>query len=248
MGVPYAKRDWDTSGNEVTKEDFKRIENGVEANDLEIANQKNATIPGTLAQQINVLNDKVLWKTSDWKTATDLPSAYQSDSTSIFTTSVAWAIDGVTLPSYTVVKTTCDNSNVTKQEFFRTGTVLYYRLSNGSNAWGQLQQIATTTKTEVLCTEQNGFTISKQTSYQINNIVYYCVRFSGTLQANTVATVAKMPNSKYNTSNSVSGCFSGVSGANADGVGMARFTSTGNIDVKCNVAISDFTVSGVIVL
>ena len=104
------------------------------------------------------------------------------------------------------------------------------------------------TKTEILCTEQNGFTISKQTSYQINNVVFYCVRFSGTLQANAVATVAKMPTGKYNTSNSVSGCFSGVNSNLADGVGMARFTSTGNIDVKCNVAISDFTVSGVIVL
>lgn len=50
--MAYPKRDWDNTGNDVTKDDFKRIENGVEANDLEIAKQKNSTIPGTLAKQI----------------------------------------------------------------------------------------------------------------------------------------------------------------------------------------------------
>lgn len=50
--MAYPKRDWANTGNEVTKEDFKRIENGIEANDIEITKQKNPTIPGTLAKQI----------------------------------------------------------------------------------------------------------------------------------------------------------------------------------------------------
>ncbi len=58
--MSYVKRDWDTTGNEVTKEDFKRIENGIETSDLEIANQKNPTIPGTLAHKINVLEGSKL--------------------------------------------------------------------------------------------------------------------------------------------------------------------------------------------
>lgn len=47
--MSYKKRDWDTTGNEVTKEDFKRIENGVETNDKTIAEQ---------GKQINVLNGR----------------------------------------------------------------------------------------------------------------------------------------------------------------------------------------------
>lgn len=39
----YTKRDWDNTGNDVTKEDFKRIETGIETND----------------KQINVLAEKV---------------------------------------------------------------------------------------------------------------------------------------------------------------------------------------------
>lgn len=34
--MSYIKRDWDNTSNDVTKEDFKRIENGVEANDIKI--------------------------------------------------------------------------------------------------------------------------------------------------------------------------------------------------------------------
>lgn len=55
--MSYTKRDWDNTSNEVTKDDFKRIENGVEANDLEIIKQKNPTIPGTLARQISDMKD-----------------------------------------------------------------------------------------------------------------------------------------------------------------------------------------------
>lgn len=55
--MAYQGRDWDNTGNDVTKEDFKRIENGIETNDLEIAKQKNATIPGTLARQIADMKD-----------------------------------------------------------------------------------------------------------------------------------------------------------------------------------------------
>ena len=56
--MSYPKRDWDNTGNEVTKDDFKRIEDGVEANDLEIAKQKDSSISGTLANKINDLNGK----------------------------------------------------------------------------------------------------------------------------------------------------------------------------------------------
>lgn len=50
--MSYVKRDWDNTGNTVTKDDFKRIEYGIESVDSELDNQKNATIPGTLAKQI----------------------------------------------------------------------------------------------------------------------------------------------------------------------------------------------------
>lgn len=56
--MPYVKRDWDNTGNEVTKDDFKRIENGIGHNDQELANIKNGDISGSLQQQINVLSEK----------------------------------------------------------------------------------------------------------------------------------------------------------------------------------------------
>lgn len=52
LHMAYVKRDWDNTSNEVLKDDFKRIENGIEANDLEIAKQKNPTIPDTLAYDL----------------------------------------------------------------------------------------------------------------------------------------------------------------------------------------------------
>ena len=57
--MSYTKRDWNNTGNEVTKEDFKRIENGIESNDLEITKQNNPTIPDTLAYKINDCLKKV---------------------------------------------------------------------------------------------------------------------------------------------------------------------------------------------
>ncbi|WP_410495008.1 hypothetical protein QTL86_12720 [Cellulosilyticum sp. ST5] len=55
--MAYQERDWDNTSNDVTKEDFKRIETGVKNNDLEITKQKNSTIPGTLAKQIVDMKD-----------------------------------------------------------------------------------------------------------------------------------------------------------------------------------------------
>nr|WP_303243956.1 pyocin knob domain-containing protein [uncultured Cellulosilyticum sp.] len=59
----YNKRNWDNTGNDVTKNDFKRIEDGIEANDAEISNMKDESLEGSLAEQIannnaqiNVLN------------------------------------------------------------------------------------------------------------------------------------------------------------------------------------------------
>lgn len=48
----YNKRNWDNTGNDVTKNDFKRIEDGIEANDAEISNMKDESLEGSLAEQI----------------------------------------------------------------------------------------------------------------------------------------------------------------------------------------------------
>lgn len=48
--MAYIKRDWDNTSDEVTKEDFKRIENGIETNGTTIETQQ---------QQINVLNNGI---------------------------------------------------------------------------------------------------------------------------------------------------------------------------------------------
>lgn len=59
--MSYTMRDWDNTGNEVTKDDFKRIEQGIAANDTAItanAEQSNTAITAN-AEQINVLSEKV---------------------------------------------------------------------------------------------------------------------------------------------------------------------------------------------
>lgn len=55
--MAYEKRVWSETEKETAyPSDFNRIEEGIEVNDLEITNQKNPTIPGTLANKINVLS------------------------------------------------------------------------------------------------------------------------------------------------------------------------------------------------
>lgn len=56
--MSYTKRVWENTGEEVTYEDFNRIEQGIESNDLEISKQKDATKDGTLAKQIADMNDQ----------------------------------------------------------------------------------------------------------------------------------------------------------------------------------------------
>lgn len=57
--MAYSKRVWTDSPLEmVTYEDFNRIEEGIEANDLEISKQKDATKEGSLAKQIADIKDE----------------------------------------------------------------------------------------------------------------------------------------------------------------------------------------------
>ena len=56
--MSYTKRVWENTGEEVTYEDFNRIEQGIESNDLEISKQKDATKEGSLAKQIADIKDE----------------------------------------------------------------------------------------------------------------------------------------------------------------------------------------------
>ena len=55
--MSYTMRDWDNTGNEVTKDDFKRIEQGILNNEISVEDMKNETIPDSLANLIKKLND-----------------------------------------------------------------------------------------------------------------------------------------------------------------------------------------------
>ena len=52
--MAYTKRDWDNTSNEVTKEDFKRIENGIETNDKQINVLNESSYGGNLVRYKNV--------------------------------------------------------------------------------------------------------------------------------------------------------------------------------------------------
>lgn len=56
--MSYSKRTYANTGETVTYEDMNRIEQGIYDNDAEIANMKDPTKEGSLANKINVLSEK----------------------------------------------------------------------------------------------------------------------------------------------------------------------------------------------
>lgn len=59
-----------------------------------------------------------------------------------------------------------------------SGTIYFNQNING--AWGEWKQLATTSKTDILCTPKAGVTIVEQKSYMVNNVVYISIMFKKT--------------------------------------------------------------------
>ena len=135
--MSYKKRDWDTTGNEVTKEDFKRIENGVETNDKTIAEQ---------GKQINVLSGKNIYKgkINDLVAAGDY---YLGSGTS--DEGLPEKANG-----YVSVRESSSGAYLT-QRFKAVVTGKIYERIKSANVWQPWQQIATTTNVGI--TFQNGW-------------------------------------------------------------------------------------------
>lgn len=169
--MAYPKKIWSETVKEtVYPTDLNRIENGIEANDLEITKQKNPTIPGTLAKQIadnvtaieentnkiNVLNDYKYHPTIT--TPNNLPSG-------------KWYLRSLDNPTDDFYFIDCGSSPVSGYAYQRArylfGEQSYERVQR-EGVWQPWQQIATTTKTSFLCTANPGYTIVGQQCYTLN--------------------------------------------------------------------------------
>ncbi len=79
--MSYKKRDWDTTGNEVTKEDFKRIENGIETNDKTIAEQgKQINVLASMLNGVKIYKSLVDLGLTSEATYADVAKAMQANS------------------------------------------------------------------------------------------------------------------------------------------------------------------------
>lgn len=156
--MAYSDRDWDNTGTKVTKEDFKRIEKGIKANDTAITANTN---------QINVLSGESLRYLGEIST---LPSSLEHGCYTISS-----CMDG-TIPIQFGTLTICNKGsektmnatgfrNDVEEEHFAT-------YNNNTGTWKWIQ-IATTTKTSFLCTPVTGYTIIRQNCYEKGGIAYF---------------------------------------------------------------------------
>ena len=93
-----------------------------------------------VSEEIDALQDRIIWKPNSWKTENDAPSVYPNNTTTMFySDGGSW--DGVTNG---VVKVEKYNNNVAKQSFFTyKNELVKYRLSYGG-VWQGWQTVVTT--------------------------------------------------------------------------------------------------------
>lgn len=181
--MAYLKRDWDNTDTKVTKDDFKRMENGIETNDLAVtelgtkkldaekvvntttalvadkkalnAAQGNPNIDGTLAHQINTLNNARGYLASKSSSTFDLKQNGKYYLKGQFTdcplpsvTDAAWVLEvsSSTDFGYVVQRTTIIWSDLSGyNDRGKTFTRIYV-----DGAWGSWQQLATVTQVQAM--------------------------------------------------------------------------------------------------
>ena len=192
--MTYVKRDWDNTGNEVLKDDFKRIEEGIEANDLEIKKKKNPTIPDTLAYDLINHTHEDLTNLVDsingfkfYKGLGDIGSSFtnQTDISTICASMVNCSIALIDVgnntnlypANYGFVTIHKANDARCRLEFStHSGNILAFATWHNTSGFSGWQQIATTTKTPFSCTASTGYTILWQDCYILNGRKYINVR------------------------------------------------------------------------
>lgn len=180
--MAYPKKIWSETVKEtVYPTDLNRIENGIEANDLEITKQKNPTIPGTLAKQIadnvtaieentnkiNVLNNERGYLNS--KLVSNLDTT-KDNGKYVFWGNLFGITDGVWYVDVTKDSRGYDSLTQTAKCVYPKAIRIERDCLNG--AWQPWQQIATTTKTSFSCSAKTGYTIVSQNCYTLNGMAY----------------------------------------------------------------------------
>lgn len=148
--MAYTDRDWDNTGTKVTKEDFKRIEKGIKANDTAITEQ---------AKQINDCLKKVN------RTNVDLNTIYNTGTEGfcIGCTNTPTGIDGHFKDFYAQFQ---DNGY---QEFTTFDQAEKYFRRRVYHKWSDWKQVATTKKDTIF----NGDVTSEQTITLSNALTNY---------------------------------------------------------------------------
>ena len=174
--MAYEKRVWSETEKETAyPSDFNRIEEGIEVNDLEITNQKNPTIPGTLANKINVLTNfnKIL------DSGTDIFTFANNNNFGLYQANPNTVIN---LPSFSTTEIAfvriINKHLIECTDLYSTKI---YRSTKVNDAWQPWQPIATTTKTSFTCVPfSNTYTIVWQNCYVKNGIKYIHLRIKKT--------------------------------------------------------------------
>lgn len=222
--MSYTKRDWDTTGSQVTKEDFKRIENGIESNDKQINDCYKTVVQLekcyvslaslgltdvefsglTITQAFDLFLSKFTINSGLYcriklrldSSTINLKSALGSK----FSNGIV-LIEVGSHGRYTATWTNSDSTVGAFSQFTCSG---YKGINSG---W---QQIATTTKTSFLCVANTGFTIVGQQNYTMNGEYFITLTLKRTdssifkgKETYSVAVSPKAPKSTH------IGCFMG---------------------------------------
>lgn len=158
--MAYIGRDWDNTGTKVTKDDFKRMDNGIKSNDAAITEQAAKIADNT--NQINVLSTDRGYLKARSLAVCDLNDIVETGYYCIREGSSNmpynnWGILEVTHGSVAGnhVVQTYTLKNIQQQR--------YYRVQSGTT-WTEWQQIATTTRREL-----TGYDIRGGFSYRISH-------------------------------------------------------------------------------
>lgn len=234
--MAYNKRVYTNSKENVSYEDFNRIETGIETNDKAITEHAN---------KINVLK---LNFSSIGKSATtpilELVNAMPDNSK---------LVDLISVASTTIYPSVVGMIEITKINTYRNK--LIFTVNNGlqyssfvdNGYFTGWEPIATTTKTSFLCTAVSGYTITSQNCYIMNGVPYVKISIvktdGGSFNVGNHISVATLPFSSSNTPLS----FAGASGGYWSSIGSAMVSGTSLVATINTSNTTQIVISGVIV-
>lgn len=158
----FVKKHWSTD-DDVYPDDLNRYEDGIE----ELYNRATEQ-----DKQINVLSS-ISFKFKEDLNKVDIKTITQSG--------IYRLISCTNAPcSYGVLEVTNLTGNLHYTVIDTINNKMYIMTRRDIGEWTEWAEVATTTKTDILCTPKAGVTIVEQKSYMVNNVVYISIMFKKT--------------------------------------------------------------------